>query len=283
MKKKQKTLKTGVVLPEQKQKGRRKALHHIKDMPLDILYEIFCLLTPYDLLRLSRTSKDLRKILMSRPSLFVWKACRESAGVPDPSPSMSEPAFAQLLFDPHCHFCLTAVVQVISWETMVRCCNKCFDSIFLDEDEIEGDIFDESIIHPAVLWDIFPQYYEPNSGRPVPSGLFLAQPTRAIVREFEALRDDQRKSWLAGKVETCETRSKGIAQYRKWEQQENRKRNRERHMAKIGRFKAIVGKLEESGWSKELRLADVRKTLREHKLVNQTRPLTDRSSSFHDA
>ncbi|KAL0577163.1 hypothetical protein V5O48_004840 [Marasmius crinis-equi] len=135
-------------------------------MPLDILYKILCLLTPYDLLRLSRTSKNLRKILMSKSSLFVWKACRENAGVPDPLPSINEPAFARLLFDPHCHFCLTAVVQIM--ETMARCCDECHS--FLTADEVEEGIFDENIKYPDVLWKIFPQHYEPNSGYPLPSG-----------------------------------------------------------------------------------------------------------------
>ncbi|KAL0577162.1 hypothetical protein V5O48_004839 [Marasmius crinis-equi] len=282
MKKKQKTTSSGIVQRPQKQKSRRNALHYIKDMPLDILYEIFCLLTPHDLLRLSRTSKDLRKNLMSKSSLFVWKACRKNSGVPDPLPSMSEPAFARLVFDPHCHFCLTAVVQIVSWETMVRCCNKCFDSVFKTEDEIEEEIFDEDMHYPHALWDIFPQYHEQSKSkfgptRALPSGFYLVDAIIPFLMDFQKLADKaQRKIWLAKKVEDAETRTQCIKACRAWERTKERQRERERINAKTERFRAIMCKLMKLGWKDELRLVAVQKKLQEHKLVNQERPLTDR-------
>lgn len=56
-----------------------------------------------DLVNLSRTSKALRRLLMSRKSMWVWIAARRNTGVtgaPDPPEDMSEPAWALLLFGP---------------------------------------------------------------------------------------------------------------------------------------------------------------------------------------
>ncbi|KAL0577161.1 hypothetical protein V5O48_004838 [Marasmius crinis-equi] len=254
--------------------------HDWEFYPFCSMSEILSLLTPYDLLRLSRTSKDLRKILMSKSSLSVWKASRNNAGVPDPMPTMSEPAFARLLFDSHCHFCLTAVVKITPWEIMARCCRKCRDfnlgSAFIPKRDIARELFDGGVDYPEVLWQIFPQYHEKASGYPLPFGLFLAEPTKGILMEFKALKDDQRDSWLEEKLKETKTHTKYVTEYRKWETGQTREHELERDMAKDERFQAIVGKLEESGWSNELRLELVREKLRKHKLVNQTRPLTDR-------
>ncbi|KAE9395804.1 hypothetical protein BT96DRAFT_942121 [Gymnopus androsaceus JB14] len=49
-----------------------------KDIPLDVILEIFCYLSPGDLLQLARSSKDLRGILMSKSSEFIWRIAREN-------------------------------------------------------------------------------------------------------------------------------------------------------------------------------------------------------------
>ena|SRR6266478_1603678 len=56
-----------------------------------------------DLVNITRTSKALRQVLMSRKSMWVWIVARRNAGavmVPDPPEDMSEPAWALLLFGP---------------------------------------------------------------------------------------------------------------------------------------------------------------------------------------
>jgi hypothetical protein len=91
-------------------------------LPLDVLLEVcqgyvpgsttlkhlklFQHLLPLDLLHLARTTKAFRSILMHRSSSFVWNAARMNVpGLPE-CPDMSEPAFARLAFDKHCHVCL---------------------------------------------------------------------------------------------------------------------------------------------------------------------------------
>ncbi|KAF9007559.1 hypothetical protein BDQ17DRAFT_1238061, partial [Cyathus striatus] len=71
---------------------------------LDILYEIFCYLHPQDVLHLSRTTKQLRGILMTKNARFVWKAAFSTArGLPQCPSDLTEPQYASLAFDEHCH------------------------------------------------------------------------------------------------------------------------------------------------------------------------------------
>ncbi|KAJ3864161.1 hypothetical protein EV359DRAFT_7354, partial [Lentinula novae-zelandiae] len=85
-------------------RGNRGKLEGILKLPLDLELEIYSYLEPLDLLRLSRTSKDLRVFLMSRSNAIVWRAARSN--VPDlpPLPSdLSEPEYANLVFASYCH------------------------------------------------------------------------------------------------------------------------------------------------------------------------------------
>ncbi|KAI0738742.1 hypothetical protein BC629DRAFT_1300122 [Irpex lacteus] len=87
--------------PGRKRQGK---LRHMLDMPLDVVLEICSHLLPRDLLHLARTSKSLRSFFMSRSSRSMWKsACTNVPGLPPCPSDLSEPAYANLMFDAHCH------------------------------------------------------------------------------------------------------------------------------------------------------------------------------------
>jgi hypothetical protein len=95
----------------------------IMNLPLDVLFEvrpfylswsfrhpnvfqIFGHLNPLDLLRLARTTKQFRRVLMHRSSISVWKTARDNVlNMPDCPVYWTEPYYANLAFDPHCHVC----------------------------------------------------------------------------------------------------------------------------------------------------------------------------------
>ncbi|KAI0074572.1 hypothetical protein K474DRAFT_1601318 [Panus rudis PR-1116 ss-1] len=82
---------------------RRKSL---PELPLGIFYELLGHSTPIELLCLARTNKQFRQIFMRKAAARYWKAARENIpGLPDCPPDLSEPAYANLVFDPHCHVC----------------------------------------------------------------------------------------------------------------------------------------------------------------------------------
>ncbi|KAJ3866773.1 hypothetical protein EV359DRAFT_62066 [Lentinula novae-zelandiae] len=75
-----------------------------RDVPLDIMFEIFCYLEPNDLINLARTTRDLRGILMSKSSELIWRTARSNLdGLPPLPKDFSESQYADLLFCTHCH------------------------------------------------------------------------------------------------------------------------------------------------------------------------------------
>lgn len=60
-------------------KGRRGKLEFMHKVPLDVIYEIFGLLEPLDLLHISWASKSLNAIVTSRQAKFLWKRVCASA------------------------------------------------------------------------------------------------------------------------------------------------------------------------------------------------------------
>ncbi|KAI0781594.1 hypothetical protein BC629DRAFT_568188 [Irpex lacteus] len=78
-------------------------LAHLMDMPMDIFLEVMTFLCPLDLLSLSRVSRHFRKILLHRSSKGMWAAARKNArDPPTPPDSLSEPKYANLLFEHNC-------------------------------------------------------------------------------------------------------------------------------------------------------------------------------------
>ncbi len=55
-------------------KGKEENLKFMKDIPFDVLLEIFSLLQPDDLLHLSRVSTSLRDLLTSKSLICLWKS-----------------------------------------------------------------------------------------------------------------------------------------------------------------------------------------------------------------
>lgn len=105
-----------------RKRGNVGKLSGLLDLPLDILFEvsqdesgsisssliavdqIFGQLAPYDLLKLSRMTKEFRRVLMHKSSISVWKSALERIpGLPSCPEDMSEPQWVNLAFDPHCH------------------------------------------------------------------------------------------------------------------------------------------------------------------------------------
>ncbi|KAL0577111.1 hypothetical protein V5O48_004864 [Marasmius crinis-equi] len=274
----------------EKKKGkvarRGGALRYIKEMPLDVLFEIFGYLEPFDLLRLSRTSKDLRRALISRSSKSVWKAARANLGVPDPLPSMSEPKFAHFMFDPHCHFCRTATVHHIAWWAALRCCKACLPEYFSSPEELQ----DRGILAdvPLDFWKILPRYPLVNG----PMGqrrwrrveqVYLVSAAEDLHRHFLDYPSVACMQWLTEKLNAVVDDLQGtytvafvqqLILCKRWAESRSTAREQELEDAREARFDAIVQKLHDLGWGQELAFEQGRRELRKHKLVNQPKSLT---------
>jgi len=112
-------------------RGKRGLLEILPNLPLDIVYEVlysggvlsFCesnvpiqqilsQCSPLNL-QLARTTKAFRALLMSQFSIAIWRSAhqlpsdKQVMGMPECPPYLSEPAYANLAFDPHCHVRIT--------------------------------------------------------------------------------------------------------------------------------------------------------------------------------
>jgi hypothetical protein len=107
-------------------RGVRGKLTMFTEMPLDVLFEastksrslaciligvvvaqIFGHLQPWDILRLARTTKSFRDILMRCSSISIWKkALANTPGLPECPNELTEPQYVNLVYDKHCHVSL---------------------------------------------------------------------------------------------------------------------------------------------------------------------------------
>ncbi|KAJ3897657.1 hypothetical protein F5879DRAFT_774727, partial [Lentinula edodes] len=89
---------------------------------------ILCHLDPGDLLRLSRASKGLRNILLSKTSESIWRVARENfiPGLPPLPTDLNEPQYARLFFDMSCYVCNNhRRCDNVLWRLRIRCCLNC--------------------------------------------------------------------------------------------------------------------------------------------------------------
>ncbi|KIK63481.1 hypothetical protein GYMLUDRAFT_119253, partial [Collybiopsis luxurians FD-317 M1] len=86
-------------------------------------------LEPGDLLRLARTSKDLRGILMSKSSEDIWRTARGNVkGLPPRPEDLNEPQYARLLEDAYCYTCQhKGRCDNVLWKFRARVCKSCVE------------------------------------------------------------------------------------------------------------------------------------------------------------
>ncbi|KAF9068968.1 hypothetical protein BDP27DRAFT_1326210 [Rhodocollybia butyracea] len=264
-------------MPEQfrRVRGKLGLLQRLtKDVPLEIILEIFCHLDPGDLLHLARTSKDLRGILMSKTSEFVWRTARKNVDrLPDLPNDLNEPQYAHLLFESYCYICQhKGHCDNVLWTLRARVCQQCtallpvYDVDYLSKQP-------EAYRHLAILpWE---RTRVRNSLKPVASNKWA----KRFKEEFEALQTQtERDDWIARKEKEHAEMKKHAILCQRWLQYVLYKRVIDRDDAQKQRRDDIIARLAEIGWDEEAKTM-VRKCAAEfvsHRLVRQSTKLTDR-------
>ncbi|KAL0566285.1 hypothetical protein V5O48_015733 [Marasmius crinis-equi] len=254
---------------------RKGALKSIQEMPLDIVYEIFSNVTPYDLLKLSWTSKKLREILMSKSSTSIWKRSRETIGMPEPIPSISEPAFAFLLFDKHCYvrgplsnpFSTTAD-ELADYDD--RFAGTFVKKSFKPIPDQKG--LPESLLK-TLPYESLSSDLRRSLKLPPRFNLFMQPESEELINEYLSLSGDKRTTWLSRRVEVYERDFPSLMAYQKWVKDYGDQREHDIRRIRIERCKAITSRMHDLGWDL-LALDDC--NFRAHRLVNQPKPLTER-------
>ncbi|KAF9029414.1 hypothetical protein BDZ89DRAFT_1014356 [Hymenopellis radicata] len=263
--------------PAPKRRGRKGILEQITDTPLDLLFEIFSYLEPFDLLRLSRTTRDLRGLLMSKSSAFVWENARVGMeGLPPILDGLNDPQYANLLFDGHCHNCGVAGTKHVQFEIRMRLCKACLDegAIMMSWAAVRDALSDSSVARELVT--ITPKYVMSASSG---SRTYYYDRTSLvqISKEFAAIKGHTlRASFVREKYQDYAHLARECEPHQVW--LNSRKNNRTQELASLrrDRLSSVIERLRGDGWEEELKSKAVLKTLAEHKLVNQPKALTDR-------
>ncbi|KAF9071226.1 hypothetical protein BDP27DRAFT_1322562 [Rhodocollybia butyracea] len=211
----------------------------VKDVPLEVIFEIFCYLEPGDLLRLARTSRDLRCILMGKTSESIWCTARGNVeGLPPLPKDLNEPQYAHLLFEPYCHASLCKKrCDYVLWNFRMRSCKKYYFNL-------HGN------------WEIATRY----------------------KNEFHALNDEERDAWIDRKEKEYEEIQIHGIKCRRWLNAKLGERADQLTKLRKERKEAILKRLEQIGWRTEAEtmIKDYyRDTFTRHKSVSQPKKLTD--------
>ncbi|KAH8091719.1 hypothetical protein BXZ70DRAFT_952980 [Cristinia sonorae] len=165
----------------------KKSLSLLPTMPLDILFEIFSLLMPKDILSLSRTSKNFRQTLLARNATTVWKTARQRFLAP-PCPSwMSEPAWTALLFENVCQSCGAKNVHNVDFLILRRACAGCKKSFLVVRSRLPK-LFD-GISHTMLAMVPFTDVGGWTHGRGTSSQYFWRSDVEAMVQQYAAHQD----------------------------------------------------------------------------------------------
>ncbi|KAJ7104156.1 hypothetical protein B0H15DRAFT_11779 [Mycena belliarum] len=262
-----------------KVRGRRGVLSSLKEFPLDVLFEIFGHLNPLDLLNLSRTTKEIRGILMTRSAAFVWKESRTHVpGLPNLPPDLSEPQYANLAFDSHCHKCFTSPVQTVIWSARTRMCKKCAEATFEGPDQVlyttELDATLIELVHSYEVtqsrrnrWNRTRLYSTDHATK------LREQCDEFVVGGILQRNDPKFLEWKQQKLVEAKQLNH-VEVYATWTANRLGDRSHELEEARRLRREAIETRLSAVGWEDELPFHKF--TLANHKLVRQPKELTDR-------
>ncbi|KAK0233702.1 hypothetical protein IW262DRAFT_102333 [Armillaria fumosa] len=251
-----------------KRRNLRGFLQMIKNVPLDVVYEVFGHLDPLDLLQLSRTSKQLRRLLLQDSARSVWKTARSNVeGLPDIPADLNEAQYAQLLFGTYCQSCLKPSRRA-QWETRTRLCKKCFLA--------SPDFIDWMSPQIDSSWRLYNPLVSMDDGRAMYFRYHRLY-TQKLKQSYEEVKDDseQLQKWR----ENAKMAYKSIKEHAEkcecWYQSRVERRGKELLAIRFKRLKDISDRLRALGWAEEIEKTDPTALL-SHKLIWQPRPLTDR-------
>ncbi|KAK7683636.1 hypothetical protein QCA50_013474 [Cerrena zonata] len=287
--KRQKLLDETVTSPTMatKRKRVRGALRSLPDMPIDIICQIFYLLNPIDLLRIARTNKAFRRLLIVRKSgrgsdyacTSIWREARKNIpDLPEPFPGMSEPFYASLCFEPHCTICFKQSIHEVIWEFRARLCNECKNKKTRTSSGFETQIWGapSSVALPLMNAQVT------ILGRT--RRTFLESDITQLEEKWERLRDDgddKKEQFIQRHKENIQRLEEHARRCSVWFSSKKSDRQFEIWKIKGQRCKNILDRLEELGYGPDIHWANNNHIVRKHRIemlpaVRQGKPLTER-------
>ncbi|KAK0232670.1 hypothetical protein IW262DRAFT_1326061, partial [Armillaria fumosa] len=189
------------------------------NLPLELWLEVFKLLHPSDLLRLSRTNLQFRSVLMSRSSEIVWRAARSDIPkLPGPSPGLSEPAWANLAFDSTCHFCSRTGIRRIDFLFRVRTCGACTkkqiisDAVVFPKNENSNEYF----LASRILFLIPTRMKKRRERTTGEHTVFLRRDFEQAKDYYLSLPEDEKESYIERRCSYLKALKKHVVDCQTW-------------------------------------------------------------------
>ncbi|KAG6876418.1 hypothetical protein C0993_003265, partial [Termitomyces sp. T159_Od127] len=256
-------------------RGRRGALKDIVEMPLEILHEIFMYLTPGELLSLSRMCKALRCILMTKSAENIWKQARLNLDdeLPDCPDDLNEVQFANLIFTPLCDGCKKAKGRYYMWSIRRSYCLACLTG---KKGLIRLFQFTDGRKYPDIL-PLLPAIDPRSKIETVQLSdnhlIYKAYANRLPGKLGGFRKSDDRVAWIKQQKDTRKRRIQHGRMCEEWLRMQVIKRADELDETRQRRYEAIIQKLTDLGWEKELETIE---GMSSWPSVNQPKDLTDR-------
>ncbi|KAH6919063.1 hypothetical protein BKA70DRAFT_40662 [Coprinopsis sp. MPI-PUGE-AT-0042] len=267
----------------------------MSEMPLDILHEIFKYLEPYDLLRLARTTRALRAILMRPYAKEIWHSSFATIQGPFPPcpDDLNEPQWANLMFSNHCHECGIEPsgkrgTLFMFMEARTQLCAKCSQKKFLKWQDLPVKIPESlQIITPATT-----KAFKKGRGSRSKLNKFHLDTALEMFNQYTRFGGDlaRRNAWFQQQRANCDKVSEHAAlceEYVRWAEEEAKKRRQAEKgdftQVKEKRFNAICSRLpqwlDEIGFTESDEIREMEDlavpNFFHHELVNVPVELTD--------
>ncbi|KAJ8085540.1 hypothetical protein PM082_004358 [Marasmius tenuissimus] len=239
-----KRLKTKETTGPRKLRGSRGVLENIQNLPLDVVHEIFGYLHPHDLLRLSRTTKTIRKFVLDRSASHAWRKARERSEVPSIIFRMSEPAFASLLFDTYCRYCKATNIRQIHWHALMRCCKRCQGIHFSGPQELDKFVQNT----PSKLFVTIPMIIISKSGSTKYKHIYSNKAAEDLYNHYVSLSPEDQQRWVRERLKEHDAQIEAVAACSLWDKDRKESREAELGAAREQRYEEIVNRLQELGW-----------------------------------
>ncbi|KAG6840740.1 hypothetical protein C0991_004649 [Blastosporella zonata] len=260
---------------------RHLAFTILEALPMDIIFEIFSHLHPLDILHLTRTTKDLRQLLLGRSGRLIWKAAFKNVPkLPQCPAEMTLPAWANLVFDLHCHECgKSHYKNVVDFILRIRLCGSCAKASLVSEKHLNKDLAQNKFILRCVPFTKW------NNGD-IKSCLVAAK--AEFLKQLVNLKDT-RQEFVNKSREDVKARIKHGEKCQVWLDEESSEKEAAVEEVRVARKNAIIERLREAGYSEEvdyMTSRDYSATMNSmfdhdlvpfarHPVVRVARPLTD--------
>ncbi|KAF8162825.1 hypothetical protein B0H34DRAFT_296399 [Crassisporium funariophilum] len=291
-----------IVSENQAYKGKSKVaaemtvLDYLLSMPIDIALEIFGLLEPLSILHLARTTKPLRRLLMSRSSITIWKRAKEAyPGIPKCPEGMSEPQYAYLAFDMTCHGCGQINATTTFWSAGLRACFTCRRTMWASDVIVPSftnlkkslkqipSLKSAADLRKLHCYRNLPPIVKAHLRRIVQHpGCSMSQ-ARLWSMEFEKLRDAQsRATWSQQFKSRMAALDEHQIKFENW--LDLRRSQRAANIARVQQHikEGFMDKLIDLGWGKELELLK-RNTCPLYTYFTEIRFSNIQAETFHEA